>query len=71
MLQNWSIMDEFENFFQQKGQPRLGGFRDPAKNPGLGPGPERKIRKSWIRDRDSDLQDEGFRYSTLWDCPAD
>ena len=69
MLQNSFIIDEFENFFHQKEQPGLGGFRDPAKH--LGPG--RKIRKSGIldQDRDSDSQDEGFRDSTLGDCPGD
>ena len=34
-------------------------LRDPAKNPGLGPGPGRKIRKSGIRDRDSKLKNPG------------
>ena len=37
------------------------------------PGPGLKIEKSGIGDwdRDSDLRDEGFRDSTLGDCPGD
>ena len=37
-----------------------------------GPRPGLKIEKSEIGDwdRDSDLQDEGFRDSTLGDCPG-
>ena len=39
----------------------------------LGPGPGLKIEKSGIGDwdRDSDSRDEGFRDSTLGDCPGD
>ena len=39
-------------------------LRDPAKIPGLGPGPGRKIRKSGIRDRDSKLKNQGSRTGT-------
>ena len=57
-------MDEFEILFHHKGQPGLGRFRDPAKNPGLGPG--RKIRKSGIRDQewDSKLKNPGSETGT-------
>ena len=45
-------MDEFEFFFQQEGQPGLGSFRDPAKNP------------DWDRDRDAKSENLGLGTGT-------